>query len=208
MATKQKYYVVWSGKEPGIYTSWADCKEQVDGIAGARYKSYPDMASARAAYEKGPERTPKPTAGPKTPKAPREGAWFKKSVSVDAACSGNPGIMEYRGVDTETGRQLFLQGPFPVGTNNIGEFLAIVHALAYLQKLDDPRPIYTDSRTALAWVKKKKVKTMLPENDSTAALWNLIHRAENWLATHSYPNPIIKWKTEEWGEIKADFGRK
>ncbi len=208
MATKQKYYVVWSGREPGIYTSWADCKEQVDGVAAARYKAFPDMASARAAYEKGPEKSKKPDAGLKTPKAPREGAWFKKSVSVDAACSGNPGIMEYRGVDTETGRQLFLQGPFPVGTNNIGEFLAIVHALAYLKKLDDSRPIYTDSRTALAWVKNKKVKTMLPKNDTTAALWNLIHRAEQWLATHSYPNPIIKWKTEEWGEIKADFGRK
>ena len=116
--------------------------------------------------------------------------------------------VEYRGVDTETGRQLFLKGPFPVGTNNIGEFLAIVHGLAFLQKHKDTRPIYTDSRTALAWVKSKKVKTTLPENKDTTELWELIRRAEQWLQSNTYTNPIIKWKTEEWGEIKADFGRK
>ena len=59
---------------------------------------------------------------------------IKESIAVDAACSGNPGNMEYRGVYTKTKEQIFHQGPFPQGTNNIGEFLALVHGLAFFKK--------------------------------------------------------------------------
>jgi ribonuclease HI len=131
------------------------------------------------------------------------------SISVDAACSGNPGLMEYQGVDTKTKEKIFYQGPFLMGTNNIGEFLAIVHALAlYKQKGFHNRPIYSDSVTAMGWVKKKKANTKLEQNAKTAKLYELILRAENWLKQNSYSNPIIKWETEDWGEIPADFGRK
>ena len=131
------------------------------------------------------------------------------SISVDAACSGNPGLMEYQGVDTKTKEKIFHQGPFLMGTNNIGEFLAIVHALAFFkQKGLYNRPIYSDSVTAMGWVKKKKANTKLEQNAKTAKLYELIQRAENWLKQNSYSNPIIKWETEDWGEIPADFGRK
>ncbi|MCL4110514.1 UNVERIFIED_CONTAM: hypothetical protein GTU68_047763 [Idotea baltica] len=117
--------------------------------------------------------------------------------------------MEYRGVETDTGVQLFHQGPFKRGTNNIGEFLAIVHALALLQKLEDSkRIIYTDSRTAMAWVRNKKVKTNLKKDPSNALLFDLIERGVLWLKNNNYPNKIIKWETKAWGEIPADFGRK
>ena len=53
--------------------------------------------------------------------------------AVDAACSGNPGPMEYQCIDLATGAQVFHFGPIH-GTNNIGEFLAIVHALALMEK--------------------------------------------------------------------------
>jgi ribonuclease HI len=96
-----------------------------------------------------------------------------------------------------------------MGTNNIGEFLAIVHALAlYKQKGLTTRPIYTDSVTAMGWVKKKKANTKLEQNAKTAKLYELIQRAETWLQQNTYSNPIIKWETEDWGEIPADFGRK
>ena len=131
-----------------------------------------------------------------------------RSISVDAASSGNPGVMEYRGVDTRTGRVLFRRGPFPEGTNNIGEFLAIVHGLAYLQKNNSDRVIYSDSRTAIAWVRKKKCNTRLQESDKNKDLFNLVRRAENWLRKNPFRNPIVKWETRAWGEIPADFGRK
>ena len=130
------------------------------------------------------------------------------SIAVDAASSGNPGVMEYRGVDTRTGKLLFRQGPFQEGTNNIGEFLAIVHGLAYLKKHGSDRAIYTDSRTALSWVKKKRCNTRLQESDHNQDLFELIDRAEEWLKTHTYRNPVLKWETRAWGEIPADFGRK
>ena len=129
------------------------------------------------------------------------------AIAVDAACSGNPGPMEYRGVDLRTGQELFHFGPIQ-GTNNIGEFLAIVHALA-LQKIEGAtRTIYSDSRTAIIWVSKKHCKTTLPGTPENAYLYNVIARAEQWLRMNSYPNKLLKWETERWGEVPADFGRK
>jgi len=129
------------------------------------------------------------------------------AIAVDAACSGNPGPMEYRGVDLRTGQELFHFGPIQ-GTNNIGEFLAIVHALALQKKEGATRTIYSDSRTAIIWVTKKHCKTTLPRTPENAYLYNVIARAEQWLRMNSYPNKLLKWETERWGEVPADFGRK
>ncbi len=127
--------------------------------------------------------------------------------AVDAACSGNPGIMEYRCVDLATGAVVFHFGPV-FGTNNIGEFLAIVHALALMQKQGIRKTIYSDSKTAISWVRKKKCKTTLEHSPKTAQLYNVVARAERWLMCNVFDVPIIKWETREWGEIPADFGRK
>ena len=133
---------------------------------------------------------------------------ISNAIAVDAACSGNPGKMEYRGVYLRTGKEIFHYGPV-WGTNNIGEFLAIVHGLALLkQKGLDTMPIYSDSVNAQLWVKRKKCKTTLERNEKSEGLYQLIERAEKWLRENTYRNPIIKWPTEEWGEIPADFGRK
>ena len=202
---KKKFYVVWEGRKKGIFNNWNECLAQVDGFEGAKYKSFESMAEAKAAYEKGFSWS-KSKSG--ISKNASSGAIIQDSYAVDAACSGNPGVMEYRGVHVGAKKQIFHQGPFPVGTNNIGEFLAIVHALAMLKKTSDARPIYSDSGTALAWVRNKKAKTTLERNAQTEELWQLIERAENWLKENSYPNKIYKWETEKWGEIPADFGRK
>ena len=127
--------------------------------------------------------------------------------AVDAACSGNPGRMEYRGIDLATGAQVFHFGPIH-GTNNIGEFLAIVHALALMEREGIRKTIYSDSYNAILWVTKRKCKTKLERTPQTEPLFQIIARAENWLQTHNFRNPIIKWETQKWGEVPADFGRK
>jgi ribonuclease HI len=130
------------------------------------------------------------------------------SLCVDAACDGSPGAMEYRGVETVSNNVIFHK-KFPIGTNNIGEFLAIVHALALLQqKGQQDIAIYSDSTVAMGWVKNKKAKTKLVRNVETEPIYQLIERAEIWLRSHTYSNPLLKWHTEIWGEIPADFGRK
>jgi ribonuclease HI len=215
MAKSLKFYVVWQGKKPGIYTNWPECQEQINGVKTALYKSFESKAEAEMAFAGKPEdyiqkKSPaKSPLGQKKLNVKNNNAIIWDSISVDAACSGNPGLMEYQGVDTKTKEKIFYQGPFLMGTNNIGEFLAIVHALAlYKQKGLNKRPIYSDSVTAMGWVKKKKANTKLEQNAKTAKLYELILRAENWLKQNSYSNPIIKWETEDWGEIPADFGRK
>ena len=129
------------------------------------------------------------------------------SISVDAACAGNPGVMEYQGVDTKTKTQIFHK-KFSLGTNNIGEFLALVHALAMFKQTNNSKPIYTDSRTAMAWVRNRKVKTNLVRNQKTVLIYDLIHRAETWLKNTTYRSQILKLDTDDWREIPANFGRK
>ncbi|MFN0215778.1 MAG: viroplasmin family protein [Saprospiraceae bacterium] len=207
---KQKFYVVWEGRKPGVYTSWEDCKSQVDGVAGAKYKSFENRAQADLAFQSNYWKfVQKTTSTPKTAASLSRSSIIQESVAVDAACSGNPGDMEYRGVWTADGRELFHMGPLKEGTNNIGEFLAIVHALAMLKQQNKPTlPIYSDSKTAQGWVKKGKCNTKLEATGRNDKIFELIQRAENWLAVNKITNPVLKWETEAWGEIPADFGRK
>ncbi len=208
---KEKFYVVWEGKKPGIYISWADCKAMITGYAGAKYKSFETFAKAKQAYNgnyedfKGTSKKKKILSSEEKEKYGFPNLY---SIAVDAASSGNPGVMEYRGVDTQTEKQLFHQGPFKQGTNNIGEFLALVHGLAYLKKNVSDRVIYSDSRIAIGWVKKKKCNTKLKTNAKNKDVMALVQRAENWLKTNTYTTIIVKWETKAWGEIPADFGRK
>ena len=226
MAKKQKYYVVWQGKQPGIYTDWDTCREQVQGVQGAQYKGFDTLAEAEAAIKlpygsvvrvENAERRAesgkstvlfidndgmtaiRPDAQPPLP--------VLDALAVDAACSGNPGIMEYQGIYIPTRTRVF-HYQAPKGTNNIGEFLAIVHGLSYLKKHHLDQIIYSDSVNAMSWVRQKVCKSKLPDDASTAELWDFVHRAENWLRTNTYTTEIRKWDTDRWGEIPADFGRK
>ena len=203
---KQKYYVVWKGRKPGIYSSWAECEAQVKGYAGAEYKSFENRAAAESAFRndyesyKGKQGTHQQWLFvPVKPILP--------SVCVDAACSGSPGPLEYRGVLTESGEQIFHAGPFADGTNNVGEFLAVVLAMDWLitKKLD--WPIYSDSAIALAWIKAGKCKTQLERLPSNQMLFDFIANAEKALKRYP-PFKVLKWDTRAWGEIPADFGRK
>lgn len=208
---KQKFYVVWVGQKPGVYTSWDETRRQVEGFPAAKYKSFPTRAEAEKAYQGNYWAHVKKTdaSAPKPKPAGGHAAIIRDSVAVDAACSGNPGRMEYRGVYVPTGQELFHVGPLEEGTNNIGEFLAIVHALALLQKEGKPTlPIYSDSRNAQLWVKARKCRTKLERTGRNDKIFELIDRAEKWLAVNKVTNPIIKWETDVWGEIPADFGRK
>ncbi len=208
---KKKYYVVWDGVNPGVYDSWTECQLNIKGYANAKYKSFPTKQAAEKAFKgkyedyKGKaintsinlegleENQPKPVF---------------PSLAVDAACNMVSGVMEYRGVDAKTGREIFRKGPYEKGTNNVGEFLAIVHGLALLKQKNSDLPIYTDSMTAISWVRKKRANTKLERVPANTTLFNLIARAEKWLQVNSWKNKLLKWETNIWGEIPADFGRK
>jgi ribonuclease HI len=208
---KKKYYVVWEGLQPGVYDNWEEAGAQVKGVHGAKYKSFASKSDAEKAFKGNYWNyagTDTKTIKKSKPELEKMGV-ILDSLAVDAACSGNPGDMEYQGVHVRTGQQIFHVGPFPEGTNNIGEFLGLVHALAWLHQQNSPHiPIYTDSKNAQAWVKAKKCRTKLEPTLQNAPIFELIRRAEHWLATHHFNNKILKWETDKWGEIPADFGRK
>jgi ribonuclease HI len=230
MAKRQKYYVVWRGLQSGIYLSWEECEPLVKGFPNPKYKAFNTEAEATAAYadpdyplgKQGEE----PLESQQESKKPKievmkaisegkealidqavAGGLLLNALAVDAACSGNPGMMEYQGVYVATGQRIFHFGPM-FGTNNIGEFLAIVHGLALMKKQGKSLPIYSDSRNAMSWVKQKKCRTKLERNAKTEQLFQLIERAEKWLCENTYDTPILKWEKGLWGETPADFGRK
>lgn len=211
---KQKYYVVWEGYKTGVFSTWTECLLQINGYPNALYKSFPSKEEAIKAYNSAPslyiqKKEPSQAVQKSQPTGervlPKE--VIESSLAVDAACSGNPGPMEYRGVYTCTGSELFHFGPIE-GTNNIGEFLALVHGLAYCKQHKMDLPIYSDSVNAIKWVQQKKCKTKLKLTAKTAKVHQLIQRAEYWLHNNTYTTKIIKWDTKKWGEIPADFGRK
>jgi ribonuclease HI len=208
---KKKFYVVWNGHETGVFSSWNVCKKYITNFKGAQYKSFTSKTDA----EKALKGNYADYVGKDTKKIKLSAKELEKigkpnltTISVDAACSGNPGRMEYRGVDTKTKKQLFIQGPFKKGTNNIGEFLALVHGLGYLKLKKSNLPIYSDSRIAISWVKKGQCRTNLQFSKDNQQLLDFIKRAEVWLKENTYTTKILKWETKAWGEIPADFGRK
>lgn len=209
---KRKYYVVWQGLSPGIYDSWEECELQVRGVAGSKFKAFNSLDEATAAFRGSYEDQASlliaiaqrsKLEAQQDPTRPREG------LAVDGACSKNPGPMEYRGVDIRSGKEIFRVGPLAGGTNNIAEYLALIHALALLDKRGDySTVIYSDSRTAQSWLRNRHSKTTLQPTAENAKVIELLQRADAWLATHTPKNPILKWDTERWGEVPADFNRK
>ncbi len=204
---KQKYYVVWKGRKTGVFNSWKECLEQVDKFETAVYKSFETLEEAEKAFAGNSYHyIGKNKKQPSVPK--NVGNIIVPSISVDAAWNTVSKIMEYQGVYTHTKELIFRKGPFKDATNNLGEFLAIVHALALLKQNKNNLPIYSDSVTAIKWVKMKKANTKLIPTDENIELFEIIDRAEKWLLNNTFSNVVLKWQTKSWGEIPADFGRK
>jgi len=204
----QKFYVVWKGRKTGVFTSWAECEAQVKGFTGAEYKSFGSLKEAETALQSKYEAY--------KGKVSSLGKWKESksppvlpSICVDAACNGSPGVLEFRGVDTESGKALFRAGPYSDGTNNVGEFLAIVQALTWLAKHKKNMPVYSDSENGIAWTYAGIARTNLNHTPKNAILFAMIRSAENWLAENELANDaVLKWNTRVWGENPADFGRK
>ncbi len=208
---KNKFYVVWQGKKPGIYDSWDECKKQIEGFKAAKYMGFKTLEEAKIAFERGFENY----YGNKGKKdvftqedIEKYGKPIRQSIAVDAAFNGKTQMLEYQGIFVETLTELFHFGPIKGGSNNVGEFLAIVHALAYETKYKMNYPIYTDSKIAMSWIRQKKCKTNT-DLSKYPKLQEIVMRAEKWLIDHPFVNiEIKKWHTKAWGEIPADFGRK
>lgn len=218
---KRKFYVVWVGRDPGIYEDWDDCLEQVKGFPGAKYKSFDSQMAATVAFRGDPADEAAVIRAIADRNAGRQADGTSQlslvdipeinpdAIAVDGACAGNPGRMEYRGVDVKSGIELFRVGPLDDGTNNVAEYLALVHALAYLyNKGDSATPVYSDSRTARSWLKNKGCRTKLLRTPRNGKIFELLARADVWVQTHRITNPVLRWDTDAWGEIPADFGRK
>jgi ribonuclease HI len=208
----KKIYVVWQGKKKGVFEDWSKCKDSIHGFKGANYKAFKSLESAQKAFSEGPDKywgqETEFESNLKKDELQRIGSPVYPSLSVDAAWNTATLVMEYQCVDTITREEIFHQGPFDDGTQNVGEFLAIVHALAHLKKQNSDIPIYSDSMNAIGWVRDKAHRSALQPTEKNKRLFELLERAVTWLKSNSYPNQVLKWETKAWGENPADFGLK
>ena len=121
---KNKFYVVWVGNKTGVFESWVECQLAVKNFKGSKYKSFIEKNEAEKAFLEGYEvyYNKKNYSNDNIP--------ANDAICVDAASSGNPGIMEYQGVDMLTKKVLFKKGPYKNATNNIGININIVNNIA------------------------------------------------------------------------------
>ena len=163
----QKFYVVWEGRERGIFTDWDRCKAQIDKFAGARYKSFKTRAEAEAAFRGSSEasigKSHKAAARP-TGKVPRTYSAaevaelpVQTKIFADGGCEPNPGqagsgVAVYRdGLVDELWYGLYN----PRGTNNTAELNALHQALLMAEKEIESEvtvAIFCDSRYAIQCV--------------------------------------------------------
>lgn len=218
MAPRRKFYVIWEGRSPGIYDSWEEARLQVEGFPGARYKAFDSQDAATRAFRGSPDEQKALLRAIASHKSgglagpfdfARHPEVVRDSIAVDGACSRNPGPIEYRCVDVATGAEIFHGGPWEGGTNNIAEYLGLIHALAFLDKTGNNHTVvYSDSRTAQAWVRRRgHASKILPDGNNDRII-ELLRRADIWIQTHPSHARILKWDTDTWGEIPADFNRK
>ena len=197
---------------PGVYTTWEECESAIRGFSNAKYMAFPTAESAERAYREGHGEywgTRKFVSALSEAELERIGQPVTNSLCVDAACDMTTKVMEYRGVWLHDRSIAFQKGPFSHATNNIGEFLALVHALALMAQRSIDWPVYSDSQTAISWVRNKRVRSKSMNMGLTSQrINNLVERAIHWLGENDYANEILKWETEAWGEIPADYGRK
>lgn len=206
--SEKKFYVVRKWKKIWIFDSRDECKENVSGFSDAKYKWFSSIEEAETALQEWWEKYYEVKKTEKKEKVKNEDIpFFSESIAVDAACSWNPWEMEYRWIDLQTWEEIFHE-KFKIWTNNIWEFLAIVHWLNYLW--DDNRTIYSDSKIAISWVNQWKCKTQVnsDENSDFSRTLKAIERAEKQLKENWIKHRILKRNTEDWWEIPADFGRK
>jgi ribonuclease HI len=135
----QKFYVVWSGRQTGVFTDWATTQRAVNKYAGARFKSFPTRAEAEEAFAGGVATSASPNAAGRqkaaTPDSERRASHtahhFEVTIYCDGACEPNPGHAGSGIVVYRTGKlaELWFGLYNPTGTNNSAELNALYHAL-------------------------------------------------------------------------------
>jgi len=150
-----------------------------------------------------------PEVGPK----PEDG------IVVDASClpvrDSIPtdgyfhGVVEWQAVDLVSGQTIHASRPYEYGNINLAEFIAIVDALSLLHANGNTStPVYSDSLTAIAWVKNRKMKTRHPRTGNAYRIMGLADASMDWLLDTKPMNPVRFWDNVLWGENPADYGRK
>lgn len=212
--SKKKHYVVWVGRTTGIFGNWADTEAQIKGFSGALYQSYKTIEEATAAFNAGSPNAAatvisQSKSAAKVNVLPPAGKPTHECLTVDGAFSGSTKVMEYRCVMNVSGEVIFRSKPFVGGSNNLAEFLALIGAMRYRDSIGEPLlDIYSDSKTALAWVRDKQLNTTIDIDSLDPVVQGRITAAMRYLKANPPPKNLKKWDTAAWGEIPADYGRK
>lgn len=212
--SKNKFYVVWKGRETGVFTDWTEVSKLIKGFRNAEYKGFANKESAELEFQLGSPSGRSKINEVKVSEKP-EGASSKtkapdyECLTVDGSYLGSKNMMQYRCVWNASGEEVFGTKPILGGNQNIAEFLALVGAMKYrvVTKQYDLH-IYSDSKTALSWVRNKKIKSTYDLGQLDEIVQNRIYGALEFISKSGVAKNLFKWESALWGEIPADYGRK
>lgn len=127
----------------------------------------------------------------------------QKGIVCDAAHSEKNQLTEYQAYVLETGERIFRKD-IGYQTTNIGEFLALVDSIKWVIETDySPKVIYSDSVTAITWVREKKTASKR-KNKNLAKAEIFLQVFDSCISEIE----ILHWNNKVWGENPADFGNK
>lgn len=211
---KNKFYVVWKGRDTGIFTSWSEVNELIKGFSGAEYKSYADQETAELEFSLGSPKGRSNDENHTTTKLKEEPSDDHKApdhecLTVDGSYLGGKKIMQYRCVWNQSKEEVFSTKPIEGGNQNIAEFLALVGAMKYrVSTKQYDLHIYSDSQTALSWVRNCKIKSSYDLSQLDEVVQERIYGALKFIAKSGVRKNLYKWDSALWGDIPADYGRK
>jgi ribonuclease HI len=243
MARRFTHYVVWKGRKPGVYDSWSECYEQVNGYSGPVYKGFHSRGEAKEALKRDPliyvrglpgKNTSQKSHDQLKKEARRRNRYERRAekrqqrkeaqavvqrqerlelpcIVVDGSYLGNLDRMEYQAIGLPQNAIIFSDGPYRGGGASIAEFLGLVKGLQYLENRQMDMLIYSDSKTALSWVRRCKVNSViLKRDDCPDQVKEMVQDALGWLRSNTdfTKGRFRKWHTTFWGENPADYGRK
>ena len=166
----KKFYAVWAGHKPGIYTTWAEAEKQVKGYPKAGFKSFPTLALAKEAFANGTKTAKEPTQQHESLGSSNSTNGTSTSdvdIFCDGACNPNPGksgtgIAIYKKQQLD---QLWYGLHNPSGTNNTAELLGLYHSLMFAKTVVETGQsvaVHCDSKYSIdcitTWAKGWKAK--------------------------------------------------
>ena len=184
----RRNYVVFVGREPGIYSNLSDCLEQLRGFKDRKYLSYTSLAEAEEALKRYNQGTL--YIGDNISDTLKQD--INSGIYISCTYDAQTEQWAAYGKDIESGMELLSIDAMPFATKNLTEFLAVVAVLRYCKNRGKLDNVYVDNIKILNWIHNKKAEYFIQKNQKNKELYTAILAAEKWLSDNANYNNVTR----------------